>query len=146
MKYRCTFVIVVMLSILYYTVTVPTPTVRFTRFFLGSPYVGLDFTWRCDVDLPGNQLAEVNATVDWRRPNGDIMTNDSRITVGDVAVISPGRTFQRSVMFSPLSAGDAGSYSCSATAMPTMMNSNVMNGVGTGSDSLSVASKLCVMV
>ena len=93
------------------------------------------------MDLPGNQLAGVSAAVVWRS-NGDIMTSDNRITVGGVVEVSPGRSFQRSVMFSPLSAEDAGSYSCSATAMPTMMNSNVMNGVGTGNDSLTIASKL----
>ena len=125
-----------------YTVTVPTPTVRFTRYTLGSLYVGLNFTWLCEVDLPGNQLVGVSAAVDWRGPSGDVMTSDSRITVGDVGVIAPGRSFQRSVMLSPLSAGDTGSYSCSATVMPTMINSNVKNGVGTANDSLTVASKL----
>ena len=94
------------------------------------------------MDIPGNQLAGVSAAVEWRRFNGDIMTSDNRITVGGVVEISPGRSYQRSLMFSPLSAGDSGSYSCSATAMPTVMNSNVMNGVGTGNDSLTVASKL----
>ena len=84
----------------------------------------------------------MSAAVDWRGPRGDVMTSDSRITVGDVVQSTLGRTFQRSVMFSPLSAGDNGSYSCSATVMPTMMNSNVKNGVGTGNESLTVASKL----
>ena len=94
------------------------------------------------MDIPGNQLAGMSAAVEWRRPNGDIITNDSRITVSRVIEVAPGRSFQRLVMFSPLSAGDAGSYSCRATAMPTVMNSNVMNGVGSGNDSLSIASKL----
>ena len=124
------------------TVAVPTPTVRFTRFTLGSLYVGLNFTWRCEVDLPGDQLAGVRAAVDWRGPSDDIMTSDNRITVGRVVETSPGRSFQREVMFSPLSVGDAGSYSCTGTVMPTVMNSNVMNGVGTLNDSLTVASKL----
>ena len=125
-----------------YTVTVPTPTIRFTPLILGSRYVGLNFTWRCEVDLPGNQLAGVSAAVDWRGPSGDIMTSDSRITVGRVVEIAPGRSFQRSVMFSPVSAGDAGIYSCTGTVMPTVTNSNVMNGVRTRNDSLSVDSKL----
>ena len=129
-----------MLSLLH--VTVPTPTIRFTKLTLESPYVGLNFTWWCDADLPGNQLAGVSAAVVWRRPNGDIMTSDNRVTVGSVFEISPGRTFRRTVVFLPLSAGDSGTYSCLATAMPTVKNSNVMNGVGTGNDSLSVASKL----
>ena len=95
------------------------------------------------MDIPGNQLSGVSAAVQWRRPNGDIMiTNDSRITIGGVVEIAPGRTFQRSVIFSTLSAGDSGSYSCSATVMPIVMNSNVVNGVETGSDTLTVASKL----
>ena len=109
----------------------------------GSLYTGLNFTWQCDVDLPGDQLAGVSAAVVWRRPNGDIMTSDNRITVGGVVESSPGHSFQSSVMFSPLSAGDSGSYSCSATAMPTVMNSNVMNGVRTGNDSLSLLLVRC---
>ena len=124
------------------TVAVPTPTVRFTRLTLESLYVGLNFTWLCEVDLPGRQLAGVSAAVDWRGPSGNVMTSDSRITLGDVVQATLGRTFQRSVMFSPLSAGDTGSYSCTGTVMPTVMNSNVKNGVGTANESLTVASKL----
>ena len=97
------------------------------------------------MDLPGNQLAGVSADVEWRRPNGDIMTSDNRITIGDVVESSPasGHSSQSSVMFSPLSAGDSGSYSCSATAIPTVMNSSVMNGVRTGNDSLSLLLESC---
>ena len=121
--------------------SVSTPTTQFTRFTLGSLYVGLNFTWRCQVELPGRQLAGVSATVEWIGPNGAVLTSDSRITVGTTLETSPGREYQKTLMFTPLSAGDSGSYSCSATVMPTTSNSDVTNGMVMDSDSLSVASK-----
>ena len=122
-------------------VAVPTPTTQFTRFTLGTLYVGLNFTWRCEVEIPGRQLSGVSASVEWIGPNGAVITSGSRITVGDTLETIPGREFQKSLAFTPLSAGDSGSYSCSATVMPTTTNSLVTNAVGTGSESLTVASK-----
>ena len=120
---------------------VPTPTIHFTRLTLGSPYVGLPFSWRCEVEIPGEQLPDVTADVEWRGPGGVVLTSDSRITVGATFESAPGREYQKTLTFSPLSAGDSGSYNCSATVMPTTSNSFVNNGVGNGSDSLTVAGK-----
>ena len=122
-------------------VLVPTPTVQFTKFQLGSLYIGLRFSWRCEVEIPGAQLPGVTADVEWRGPGGAVITNNSRITVHATTEPSPGREYQKTLTFSPLSAGDSGSYSCSATVMPTVTNSLVTNGVGTGSDSLTVSGK-----
>ena len=122
-------------------VAVPTPTIQFTKLTLESPYVGLNFTWRCEVELPGRQLSGVSASVEWIGLNGSVLTSGSRITVGNTAVESPGREYQKTLAFTPLSAGDSGSYSCSATVMPTTSNSHVTNGMVMDSDSLSVASK-----
>ena len=122
-------------------VAVPSPTVQFTRLTLGTVYVGLNFTWRCEVELPGRQLSGVRASVEWIGSNGAVLISDGRITVGATLETSPGREYQKSLSFTPLSAGDSGSYSCSATVMPTTSNSLVMNAVRTGSDSLSVASE-----
>ena len=83
----------------------------------------------------------MSASVEWIGPNGAVITSDSRVTVGATLETSPGREFQKTLSFTPLSAGDSGSYSCSATVMPTTSNSLVTNAVGTESDSLSVASK-----
>ena len=55
---------------------------------MSTLYVGLNFTWRCDVELPGNQLVGVRAVVEWRRPDGSVLNSDNRITVGDVAAVS----------------------------------------------------------
>ena len=104
-------------------------------------YVGLYFAWRCEVEIPGRQLTGVSASVEWIGPNGAVLTSDSRITVGDTLETSPGREYQKTLAFTPLSAGDSGSYSCSATVMPMTSNSFVTNAVGIGSDSLSVAGK-----
>ena len=101
----------------------------------------MNIGWHCEAYLPGSQLAGVSATIEWRGPDGTIITGDNRITVGNVMESSPGHRFRRSLMFSPLSAGDTGGYSCSATVMPTVVNPRVISGVGTGSDSLIVHSK-----
>ena len=93
------------------------------------------------MDIPGAQLAGVTADVEWRGPGGAVITSTSRITVGTTIEPSPGRRYQKPLMFSPLSAGDSGSYSCSGTVTPTVTNSLVTNGVGTGSDTLTVAGK-----
>ena len=93
------------------------------------------------MEIPGNQLAGVTADVEWRGPGGAVITSDSRITVGATTEPSPGREFQKRLIFSPLSARDSGSYSCSATVIPTVTSSFVTNGVRTGSDSLTVAGK-----
>ena len=128
------------MNIIFLCVVVPTPTVQFTPLTLGSLYVGLPFSWRCEVEIPGNQLAGVTATVEWRGRGGAVITNTSRITVG--ATTEPSREYQKRLMFSPLSARDSGRlYSCSGTVMPTVTNSLVTNGVTTGSDSLTVAGK-----
>ena len=88
------------------------------------------------------QLDGVDVAVEWRRPNNSTLVSDDRITVGSSMELIEGRLYQRSVTFSPLSAGDSGSYSCSATVMPSMATSGVTNGMGTGSDSLTVDSEL----
>ena len=93
------------------------------------------------MEIVGRQLADVSASVEWIGLNGAVITSGSRITAGDTLETSPGREYQKSLTFLPLSAGDSGSYSCSATVMPTTSNSLVTNAVGTGSDSISVASK-----
>ena len=117
--------------------------IQFSKFpLLSNNYVGLNFTWRCDVRIPGSQLLGVNAVIEWIGPSGMLTsTSDGRLTVGALEIDTPGRQYERSVMFSPLSAGDSGSYSCSATIMPDTENSRVTNGVQVGSDSLSVASE-----
>ena len=101
----------------------------------------MNFTWRCEVEIPGRQLAGVSASVEWIGPNGAVITSGSRITVGDTLETSPDREYQKSLAFTPLSAGDSDGYSCSATVMPTTSNSLVTIAVGIGSDSISVASK-----
>ena len=98
------------------------------------------------MEIPGRQLSGVSASVEWIGPNGSVLTSGSRITAGNTAVESPGREYQKTLTFSPLSAGDSGSYSCSATVMPTTSNSLVTNAIGTGSDSLSVASKHIIIL
>ena len=138
---QCFMCICMQLLYPFSPVAVPTPTILFTKLTLGSQYGGLNFTWRCEVELPGRHLSGVSASVEWIGPNGTVLTSDSRITVGDTLETSPGREYQKTLSFLPLSDGDSGSYSCSATVIPTTSNSLVTIAVGTGSESLSVTSK-----
>ena len=80
--------------------------------------------------------------MEWIGSNGAVLTSGNRITVGATLESSPGHEYQKSLAFTPLSAGDSGSYSCSATVMPTTSNSLATNGVGTGFVALHVASKI----
>ena len=88
----------------------------------------------------------MDAVVEWMGPGSNLTSsNNGRLTVGKLDVDSPGREYRRSLTFSPLSASDMGSYSCSATVMPTVDNSGVTNGMRIGSDNLTVASKISNM-
>ena len=69
-------------------------------------------------------------------------SNDGRITLRELMIDSPGREYRRSINFSPLSAGDMGTYSCSATVRPMMANSGVTNGFGIGNNSLNIVGKI----
>ena len=127
--------------IMSYFVAVNNPTIQISKLTLGTLYVGLTFPLRCDAEIPGSQVAGVSAEIEWRGPGGSVLTSDSRVTVGSVEEETAGREYRRLLTFSPLSAMDTGSYSCSATVRPTVANSNVMNGVGSGGNSLTVARK-----
>ena len=106
-------------------------------------YVGLiNFTWRCDVNIPGAQLIGVNALVEWTGPSSKLTSsNDGRLTLGPLVVDIPGREYRRLMTFSSLSADDMGSYSCSVTIMPATANPKVTNSVGIGNNNLIVSSK-----
>ena len=125
--------------IIHYSVN--NPTIQISKLTLGTLYVGLTFMWQCEVEIPGNQLPGVSAEVEWRGPGGSVITSDSRITVGDVLEETPGREYRTLMTFTPLSASDTGSYSCSATIRPNVANGNVMNGTGEGTSSLTVTRK-----
>ena len=123
---------------------VPNPTIQITEIpLVSTEYIGLSLTWRCDARIPGDQLIGVDAVVEWRRL-GIVLSssNDGRITLGDLTVDSPGREYRRSINFSPLSADDVGTYSCSATVRPTVAISGVTNGFGIGNNSLTIVGKI----
>ena len=95
------------------------------------------------MNIPGQQLIGVDAVIEWRGPDGPLVSSsDGRVTLGDVVIDSPGREYRRSIIFSPLSADDIGSYSCSANIMPTVANTGVTNGFGIGNSSLTVAGRI----
>ena len=85
----------------------------------------------------------MDAVVEWRGPGGLLVSsNDDRFTLGDLLIDSPGLEYRRAIQFSPLSADDMGTYSCSATFMPTVANSDVTNGFGIGNNSLTIVGKI----
>jgi hypothetical protein len=87
-------------------------------------------------------LGGIEAVVEWIK-NGIRLSSSSngRITLGMLTEDSPGKEFRRSIQFSPLSADDMGTYSCSATIRPTVANSRVTNGFGIGNNSLTIVGK-----
>ena len=127
----------------FFNNTVPNPTIEITEIPFETEYVGLNYTLRCEAEVPGRPLDNIDAIiVEWMK-NGALLSssNDGRITLKDTREDSPGREFRRSIEFFPLSAGDMGSYSCSATIRPTVDNPGVTNGFGIGSSNLTVAGK-----
>ena len=128
---------------MFFNNPVPNPTIEITEIPRETEYVGLNYTLRCEAQVPGSQLNNIGAVIEWMKDGVRLSSsNDGRITLGETLVDSPGREFRRSIMFSPLSAGDMGSYSCSATIRPSVENPGVTNGVGIGSGNLTVAGKL----
>ena len=125
---------------LFVVCAVPNPTIHFRAGSFPPFYVGLDFSWRCDVENPGPALLGVTADIVWSRDGGKV-TSDSRITVGDVVEDSPGVEWDREVMFSPLGSVDSGSYTCTATIRPTTANAFVTNGMNTNTQEMSIVSK-----
>ena len=137
------YVLLAIMLLPSFYIPVPNPSISIIEIPLAfTKYVGQNFTWRCAALIPGRQLLDVEADIEWMKSGVNLSTsNDGRITLGETTVDSPGREFRRSIMFSPLSAGDMGSYSCSATIRPTVANSRVTNGVGIGSSNLTVIGK-----
>ena len=120
---------------------VPNPTIEITEIPLETEYVGLNYTLRCEAQVPGSQLDDIGADIEWMKNGIKLSDSNDRITLGDTIVDSPGREFRRSIVFTPLSASDMGSYRCSATISPTVDNPGVTNGVGIRSSNLTVAGK-----
>ena len=108
-----------------------------------NEYVGLNLTWRCEARIPvSQQLLGVEAVVEWMKGDTKLTSsNDGRITLGDLRIDSPGREYRRSIMFSPLSAEDMSTYSCSATVRPTVANAGVTNGFRMTNNNLTVVGK-----
>ena len=131
------------LSVFFLNNLVPNPTIVITVMpFVRAEYVGLNYTLRCEAEVPGNQLDDIDAVMEWMKDGIKLSSsNNGRVTLGDTREDSPGREFRRSIVFSPLSAGDMGSYSCSATIRPTVDNPGVTNGFGILNSNLTIAGK-----
>ena len=131
---------------IFFNNPVPNPMISFSPIpLVTNEYVGLNLTWRCEARIPvSQQLLGVDAVVEWRGPGGLLIasSNDGRVTLGELVIDSPGRDYRRSIQFFPLSADDMGTYSCSATAMPTVTRSGVTNGFGMSNNSLTVVGKI----
>ena len=127
---------------MFFNNPVPNPTIEITEIPRETEYVGLNYTLRCEAQVPGSQLNNIGTVIEWMKDGVKLSSsNDGRITLGETLVDSPGQEFRRSIMFSPLSAGDMGSYRCSGTIRPTVDNPGVTNGVGIRSSNLTVAGK-----
>ena len=124
--------------------SVPNPGIQFTRLpLVPAVYVGLNVTLRCEARVPvTEQLLGVEAVVEWMKDGVRLSSSgDGRITLRDLQIDSPGRDYRRSIQFTPLSAGDMATYSCSATVMPTVDNSRVTDGFGIGNTDLTIVGK-----
>lgn len=104
-------------------------------------YVGLNVTLTCRTFL---SALDVSATLEFSGPNGSIAIDGSagriRLTdiVSDVDTGFGFTRFSRNLNFVPISAGDAGMYTCTGTVMPTMPNPLVINRMETDQRDITV--------
>ena len=99
--------------------TVPTPMVTIHSPSVGTPYAGSRFILRCAIQLNPTVDSPVTVTLFWRR-SGILLSNDTRITVHNVAQ-NGSHTYLSMLVFSSLSLTlDSGQYTCetSVSASP----------------------------
>ena len=94
--------------------TVPTPTVTLHSSSIGTPYAGSRFNLCCTIQLNQAVNSPVTVTLFWRR-SGVLLSNNTRITVYNVAQ-NGSHTYLSRVVFSSLSLTlDSGQYTCEAS-------------------------------
>ena len=94
--------------------TVPTPTVILFSPTVGTPFAGTRFILHCNIQLNEMVDSPVAFTLIWRK-SGVLISNDTRITVYNVAQ-NGSHTYISRVVFSSLSLTlDSGQYTCEAT-------------------------------
>ena len=103
-------------------------------------YTGLNLNMICSV-FRIQVVSGVVADVEVFNPSNMLITNGTRIVVGDVQLSgTAGTTFEQRIYFRPLSAAvDRGSYMCSSSFVPVVSNSFVINSQAVMSQSFSLA-------
>lgn len=75
------------------------------------PVVGTSFTLGCRVTIPSGVTTEPQLA--WLSPEGNIMSSNGYITVGNQPVIgNPSRLTTYIIQFNPLVVSHAGTYTC----------------------------------
>ena len=98
-------------------VTVPTPTVSITPSGpIQGAMVGSPQNIQCTVStVSGVEFSSV--MISWMGPGGDIITNDSRVTISPTS--DSGNNYTSSLQFMYLMEGDEGTYECNVMILET---------------------------
>ena len=101
-------------NLLFFPCTVPTPTVILFSPTIGTPFAGTRFILHCTIHLNETVDSPVAFTLTWRK-SGVLISNDTRITVYNVAQ-NGSHTYLSRVIISTLSPTlDSGQYTCEAS-------------------------------
>lgn len=104
-------------------------------------YTGRNSSLTCTSSFLGSRLDGVTASFQFTNPQGALVMNTSRTKIQDV--MNTGDIFSQSILFRPISASaDTGMFVCTASIIPTMINSFVMSSPSdTDTTSITVTSK-----
>ena len=110
-------------NIMIFHFSVPTPTISITPSGpIQGAMVGSPQDIQCTVStVSGVELSSV--MISWMGPGGDIITNNSRVTISPTSV--SGNNYTSSLQFMYLMEGDEGTYECSVMILETFVNNSV---------------------
>ncbi len=120
---------------------VPAFTWQVLREPTGDHYIGQRMRISCFGFLVIREGLQANASI--LDPQGSVIppgVEGDRVRVYELMEKTTG--YETSIEFSALSAGDAGTYTCTGTVMPTVPNPYINNGIGSSTFEISLSSEL----
>ena len=110
-------------NIMIFHFSVPTPTISITPSGpIQGAMVGSPQDIQCTVStVSGVEFSSV--MISWMGPGGNIITNNSRVTISPTSV--SGNNYTSSLQFMYLMEGDEGTYECSVMILETFVNNSV---------------------
>ena len=102
--------------------TVPEPSVNVTHNGGTALYAGIVLTLTCEIAVPGipaDMLSNIDVSAAWTGAGGNELTSSGMITVTP-AELDSGTTYISTVVFTSLTTGNSGVYTCQANINPSV--------------------------